>query len=82
MAIVYVDETKIQQQLVTLNSGLTSPQWVAVQGENAFTGFGFDQNGKAIFYGSSGYPVKLFFNTVTKELKMYSLTLFLSNRQE
>lgn len=80
--IPYIDQTKIQNQLNSLNHGLESPQWSFVNGENAFMGFNIDPSGKASFAGNVGYPVKLFFNSTTNELKMFPLTLFISYKQQ
>jgi len=74
----YVDSVKIQAKVDELNRGLPVPQWAAVSGENAFVSFTLTGNQTGIFNVNQGYPVKLFFNGVTNELKMFPLNLFLS----
>jgi len=49
--------------------------WLPVTGYFVVTGFDFAQ-GKNVFNGNFGYPLKLFFNSITGEVKMFRAAIF------
>lgn len=73
-----IDPQKIQEKLAELNSGLTTPLWVIAEGINAITTMTL-QEGKIIFNPNIGYPVKIFTNTKTGEIKIFDARIFKAN---
>lgn len=68
---------KVQLKLAELNTGLNPAQWVSADGFSALTGFKFGKtNNDSQFLASSGVPVKVFFNNVTGEVKIFLAVLF------
>jgi hypothetical protein len=73
---------KVQKKLNELNSrepGLllsaVSATWTAVPGYFAVTGFDYGQ-GSPTFNANFGYPIKIFVNQRTGEMKFYPASLF------
>lgn len=50
--------------------------WLALNGFNALVQFNFLPNNGASFTGNSGYPVKVFVNPTTGEVKMFPAIQF------
>ncbi len=70
--ITYLDSLEPRDQ-----NGNVIQQWVPVQGYFATTGFNFgNQISGPNFNANFGYPVKLFYNTRTGEVKMFHATIF------
>lgn len=68
---------KVNLKLAELNKGLATPQWVPADGLSALTGFKFGYNEhNSQFLSGSGIPVKVFFNNVTGEVKIFLAILF------
>ena len=66
---------KVDARLKQLNKGLSNKPWVAIPGFNVMTGITFTPQGP-YFNSTSGYPVKVFVNIVTGEVKTYSAEFF------
>ena len=80
------DHSKVRAKLDELNGGslgglihVRSVEWVALEGFNALTKFDFLSNGGAVFTPTAGYPVKIFVNTSTGEMKIFPAAQFLRN---
>jgi hypothetical protein len=68
---------KVQEKINELNQ--SSPGWVDVAGFHAITSFEFPVYGKgATFNPSAGFPVKIFVNNITGEVKLFAAALFKS----
>lgn len=76
----FIDDAKIQSKINELNDGLPTPEWVRVNGSNAFVQFNITSDGKNKFSMDAGYPVQIFVNSRTNELKMFPVAIFISNR--
>ena len=69
---------KVQRKLNDLNKGITSRPWVAVPGFNVMTTITFNAGGiSPTFDANTGYPVKVFVNNLTGEVKTYSAYAFM-----
>jgi hypothetical protein len=73
---------KVQLKINELNAkeprdalGRIIPQWAAIQGYFALTGFNYN-NGSPIFNANFGVPVKIFQNSKTGEIKIYGSNIF------
>lgn len=52
--------------------------WNAIEGYFALTGFEFDKGNGNVFNPSFGVPVKVFMNTTTGEIRVFSAYFFQS----
>ena len=69
---------KVQRIVNELNKGLPSRPWVAVPGFNVMTAISFHNGGASpTFDANTGYPVKVFVNNLTGEVKTYSVYMFM-----
>jgi hypothetical protein len=69
---------KVQNKINELNAMSGGvPQWTAVQGNFAATGFTYQPGGGGVFNPNYGYIVKIFTNSVTGEVKMFNFMNFL-----
>ncbi len=68
--------SKINAKLAELKNN-TGHDWLHISGFSAITGFDFGQNGQSPnFNPGFGYPVKVFVDKVTGEVKLFSAGLF------
>jgi hypothetical protein len=51
-------------------------KWSALDGYNALTTVTFDANNRPIYNPSFGYPIKVFINNATGEMKLFSVYKF------
>jgi hypothetical protein len=61
------------------NSPAGERGWTPLAGLHALTQFQFLQNSGAMFTPSSGYPIKVFVNTITGEVKIFPAINFIGN---
>ena len=66
---------KVGAKIVDLQKQ-TGHKWVHVNGFNAVTGFDYGTGQGANFNPGFGLPVKIFIDTVTGEVKLFSADLF------
>lgn len=66
---------KVQLRLNALNFNQPGRPWIAVPGFNVMTGIRFDGD-SAVFEPNRGYPVKVFVNKKTGEVRTYAAYAF------
>ena len=71
------DKAKVDEVISELNGDLKSPIWFPVDGFKLFPNISYKPGRKDVTVTpSSGYPVKLFVNVNTGEVKAYAASLF------
>ena len=78
MAGISINHQKIQQKAQELNAKDNTNSWVAVSGMNTFASFKITEDGKVNMGLDEGYPIQIFFNTNTQEIKMFPGAIFLN----
>lgn len=73
--IMEISQVKIDAKLAELNAGLTPSPWSAMEEQSALMKTEF-KDGKPVFYGSTAFIVKIFFNNITGELKFFPINMF------
>lgn len=69
-------QQKVNAKLAELQQA-TGHRWLQVNGFNAITGFDYGANGQgANFNPGFGYPVKIFIDSVSGEMKLFPAELF------
>ncbi len=82
MATLVESQAKIEEKIRTLNAipGNTG-QWLALDGFHGLTQFQFLPNNGANFIPNSGYPIKVFVNSETGEVRMFPAVFFTDSHE-